>query len=144
VFGPSSGPQLNDFNPGINPYPAGLFWTIPLHPESVVASPGAGSAIYKAQNLQIEDYGNLNAAFSGAAGIPATVSFEVRWSGVEKRVALHNQDAGFAAEFVRGKAQMAWSAVVGDYRFTSDPLNTSWSDFAEIGTMRNGTFFPSR
>ncbi len=144
MFGPSSGPQLNDFNPGINPYPAGLFWTIPLLQQSVVANPGAGSAIYKAENLQIEDYGNLNAAFSGAAGIPATVSFEVRWSGVDKRVSLHDRDAGFAAEFVRGKAQMQWSAVVGDYRFTSDPLNMLWSDFAEIGTMRNGTFFPSR
>ena len=65
MFGSSSGPQLNDFNPGINPYPAGLFWTIPLHPQSVVANPGAGSAIYKAQNLQIEDYGDLNSAFSG-------------------------------------------------------------------------------
>ncbi len=54
---------------------------------------------------------------------------------------LHDEDAGFAAEFVRGKAQMQWSAVVGDYHFQSDPLNTSSSDFAEIGTMRNGTFF---
>ena len=144
MFGSSSGPQLNDFNPGINPYPAGLFWTIPLHPQSVVANPGAGRAIYKAEDVQIEDYGDLNAAFSGAAGIPATVSFEVRWSGVDKRVSLHDRDAGFAAEFVRGKAQMQWSAVVGDYRFTSDPLSTSSSDFAEIGTMRNGTFFPHR
>ena len=107
-------------------------------------NPGAGSAIYKAENLEIEDYGNLNNAFSGAAGIPASVSFEVRWSGADKRVSLHDEDAGFAAEFVRGKAQMQWSAVVGDYRFTSDPLNTSSSDFAEIGTMRNGTFFPQR
>ena len=144
MFGSSSGPQLNDFNPGINPYPAGLFWTIPLHPQSVVAHPGAGSAIYKAQNLQIEDYGDLNSAFSGAAGIPASVSFEVRWSGVDKRVSLHDEDAGFAAEFVRGKAQMQWLAEAGDYRFQSDPLQTSWSDFAEIGTMRNGTFFPKR
>ena len=141
MFGSSSGPQLNDFNPGINPYPAGLFWTIPLHPQAVVANPGAGSAIYKAQNLQIEDYGDLNAAFSGAAGIPATVSFEVRWSGVGQRRNIHSEDAGFGAEFVRGKAQMEWSAVVGDYHFQSDPLSTSSSDFAEIGTMRNGTFF---
>jgi hypothetical protein len=144
VFGSSSGPQLNDFNPGINPYPAGLFWTIPLHPQSVRRKPGAGRAIYKAEDVQIEDYGDLNAAFSGRGR--HTGDRVVRGQVVWRRQASqsHDEDAGFAAEFVRGKAQMQWSAVVGDYRFTSDPLSTSSSDFAEIGTMRNGTFFPHR
>src|SRR5262245_30173560 len=103
-------------NPGINPYPAGLFWTLPIHAQSVVANHGAGSAIYRVQNLEIEDYGDFNTSLSGVAGAPATVWFEVRWSGVDQRVNLHDQDAGFAGEFVRGKAQMRWAAVVGDYQ----------------------------
>lgn len=129
-------------NPGINPYPAGLFWTIRIPPQSVLANPGAGRAVFKVENLQIQDYGDFNTALSGAPGVPASVSFEVVWSGVDQRVNIHGEDAAFGAEFVRGKAQMQWTAVVGDYTFQSDPLNTSWSDFAEVGTMRNGTFFP--
>jgi hypothetical protein len=37
---------------------------------------------------------------------------------------------------------MSWSAVVGDLAFQSDPLETSSSDFATMGTERNGVFFP--
>jgi hypothetical protein len=136
--------QINDINPGINPYPAGLFWTIPLPPQSVVANPGAGSAVYRATNIEIRDFVDFNESLSGQPGDPATVSFEVRWSGVDQRVRIHDEDTEFAGEFVRGKAQMRWAAVVGNYQFRSEPLSTSSSDFAEIGTMRNGTFFPHR
>ena len=131
-------------NPGINPYPAGLFWTLPLPPQSVVANPGAGNAVYKASNVEIRNFVDFNESLSGQPGDPATVSFEVRWSGVDQRVRIHNDDTAFAGEFVRGKAQMRWAAVVGNYQFRSEPLSTSSSDFAEIGTMRNGTFFPHR
>jgi hypothetical protein len=136
--------QINDINPDINPYPAGLFWTIPLPPQSVVANPGAGSAVYKASNIEIRNFVDFNESLSGQPGDPATVSFEVRWSGVDRRVRIYDEDTEFAGEFVRGKAQMRWAAVVGNYQFHSEPLSTSSSDFAEIGTMRNGTFFPHR
>jgi hypothetical protein len=143
VYDPSSGyTQINDMNPGISPYPAGLFWTIALPPQSVVANPGAGKAVYKATNVEIRNFVDFNESLSGQPGDPATVSFEVHWSGVGQRLNIHSEDANFGAEFVRGRAQMEWSAVVGDYHFKSDPLATSSSDFAEMGTMRNGTFFP--
>ena len=51
-------------------------------------------------------------------------------------------DARFGGEFVRGRAQMQWSAAVGPYVFQSDPIETSFSDFATLGTERNGVFFP--
>lgn len=129
-------------NPGINPYPAGLFWTIPLPPQSVAANPAAGTAIYRARNLEIRNFTDFNESLSGQPGDLATVSFEVHWSGVDQRVHIHDEVTQFAGDFVRGKARMRWAAVVGDYMFRSGPLSTSSSDFAEIGTMRNGTFFP--
>jgi hypothetical protein len=129
-------------NPGIQPYPDGLFWTMAIPPDSVHTNPGAGDAVYKVSNLQIDDFGDFNNALSGGAGVPATVSFEVRWSGVDQRVNIKNPDAGFGGNYVRGRAQMEWSAVVGNYRFESDPLDTSSSDFASLGTERNGVFFP--
>ena len=129
-------------NPGIHPYPDGLFWTIAIPRDSVHTNPGAGDAVYKVSNLQIADYGDFNNSFGGGAGVPATVSFEVRWSGVDQRLNIKNPDAGFGGEYVRGSAQMEWSAVVGHYSFQSDPLDTSSSDFASLGTERNGVFFP--
>jgi hypothetical protein len=128
-------------NPGINPYPGGLFWTTRLPDSSVDVNPGAGRAVYKASNLLIEDYGDFNNALSGNDGVPATVSFEVRWSGVGDRLNVRDSTARFGGEFVRGRAQMAWSARVGPYAFQSAPLETSSSDFASIGTERNGVFF---
>ena len=129
-------------NPGIHPYPDGLFWTMAIPPDSVLTNPGAGDAIYKVSNLQIADFGDFNHALGGDAGVPASVSFEVRWSGVGQRVNIKNPDARFGGEYVRGSAQMEWSAVVGHYSFQSDPLGTSSSDFASLGTERNGVFFP--
>jgi len=70
------------------------------------------------------------------------VSFKVQWSGVDERVSVNNQPQGFAGEFVRNTAQIEWSAIVGDYRFVSAPLETSSSQFAEVGAERNGSFYP--
>jgi len=73
------------------------------------------------------------------------VSFRVVWSGVDQRVNIKNTDpvfGGFAGEFIRGGAQMEWTAKVGDFMFVSDPISTSSSSFAEIGHERNGSFFP--
>ena len=105
-------------------------------------NPGAGEAIYKVENLLIADFGNFDNSFGGAPGTPAVVSFEVRWSGVDQRLSIKDEASRFGGEFVRGRAQMAWSAVVGNYSFRSDPLETSSSDFASLGEERNGTFFP--
>jgi hypothetical protein len=68
----------------------------------------------------MQDFADFNTALSGAPGVPAIVSFEVRWQGVEQRVGIEDPDTDFSAEFVRGRAQMEWSAVVGDYMFGSD------------------------
>jgi hypothetical protein len=53
-----------------------------------------------------------------------------------------NPANGFAGTFVRGQAEMEWSAAVGDFSFASGPASTSSSLFAEIGHERNGSFFP--
>jgi hypothetical protein len=136
------GTQISDINPGINPYPDGLFWTLRLPSDSVEVNPGAGRAIYQAENIQIADYGNFDNSFGGGRGIPATVSFEVRWSGVHQRLNIKDDDARFGGEFVRGDAQMSWKARIGDIEYVSDPIDTSFSDFASLGTERNGVFFP--
>jgi hypothetical protein len=100
--------------------------------------------------VPIFDYGNIQNAFFGPPPSPlptGMVSFTVVWSGVNQRVNIRNDAApedggGFAGEFIRNKAQMEWTATVGELTFVSDPLKTSSSSFAEIGHERGGSFFP--
>jgi len=132
-----------DLNPGIAA--SGLFWTTRLPDNSVSGvNPGAGNAVYQANNVPIFDFHNIpNALFGGgAAPVPGTVSFEVRWSGVDDRVNIKNPANSFAGEYVRGQAQMEWTATVGDFHYVSAPLSTSSSEFAELGQERNGAFYP--
>ena len=127
-------------NPGIAP--SGLFWTTRLPSNAVFANPGAGNAVLQASNIRILNFNDFAESLGGGAGTPAIVSFDVRWHGVDDRKNVKNPDNGFAGQFVRNSAQMEWSATVGDYRFVSDPLSTSSSSWAELGTERNGSFYP--
>jgi hypothetical protein len=101
--------------------------------------------VVQASNVPIFDYGNIpNALFGGGPAPVGHVSYRLVWSGVDSRVNIKNTDpvyGGFAAEFVRGHAQMEWTGMVGDYQFASAPLATSSSSFAELGLERNGIFF---
>ena len=96
----------------------------------------------KANNVQVLDFHDFgHALFGGApAPVPAEVSFEVHWFGVDDRVNVKNPGNGFAGEFVRNQAQMEWTATSGGYHYVSAPLSTSASGFAELGHERNGSF----
>jgi len=98
----------------------------------------------KANNVHVLDFRDFgNALFGGGpAPVPAVVSFEVRWFGVDDRANVKNPGNGFAGEFVRNQAQMEWTATSGDYHYVSAPLSTSASGFAELGHERDGSFYP--
>lgn len=113
-----------------------------LPEDSVQVNPGAGRAIYRADDIEIADYGNFGNSFGGGPGQLAIVSFEVRWAGVKDRLNIKDESARFGGEYVRGSAQMQWKARIGDIEYVSDPIETSFSDFASLGTERNGVFFP--
>jgi len=146
VYEPGPGPQIHDLNPSSFP-PTGLFWTLPIPESGVDVNLGKGSAVMSAQNVPIIDYGDFGSALfgGGPTPVPGTVSFTVRWSGVNERVKIRNADpvyGGYGGEFIRNTAQIEWSGTVGDLSFVSDPIETSLSSFAEIGHERNGRFFP--
>jgi hypothetical protein len=122
-----------------------LFWTTRLPADSVSGTnPGAGNAVYKANNVHVFDFHDIgNALFGGGpAPVPAVVSFEVRWFGVNDRVNVKNSGDGHAGEYVRGQAQMEWTATTSEFHYESLPMETSSSEFAELGTERNGSFVP--
>ena len=145
MYAPGPGAQIHDLNPSPSP-PFGLFWTIAIPRDGIDVDFDDGLATMEADDVPIHDYGNIANALTGAAGkgTPGTVSFKVRWSGVNERLEIRNTDpiyGGFEGEFVRNAAQMEWRATVGNLVFTSARLATSSSSFAEIGHERNGSFF---
>jgi hypothetical protein len=136
--------QVSDFDPGITPYPDGLFWTVPFV-DGVDVQMGAGRATMKATNLALSDFFSIPNAlfrFQSPASMPAVCSFDIQWSGpVTDRSHVDDPAVGFEGEFVLNQATMNWSAARDDgFRFVSDSSPTT-SAFAQLGQMRNGVFF---
>ena len=143
MYEPGPGNQINDFNPGIAP--SGLFWTTAISPDDVDVDFEEGSGSMRVRNVGVLDFHDIgNALFGGGATpTPAIVSFHVRWSGVQECERIRNVAQDFTGKFIRNQAHMERSATTDEFTFTSAPANTSSSVFAELGHMRNGSFFMS-
>jgi len=143
VYEPGPGNQINDFNPGIAP--SGLFWTTAISPDDVDVDFEEGSSSMRVRNVAVLDFHDIGNALFGGGAPPAAaiVSFRVRWSGTQERVRIRNVDQDFTGKFIRNQAQMEWAATTEEFTFASAPADTSSSAFAELGHMRNGSFFMS-
>lgn len=100
-----------------------------------------GNAIFTVSDLQMPDYFNVVNAIAGGGPdpVPATVSFTVEWSGEEDRRAGRNTEQMWDGDFVVNTATLSWSAENADgFSFTADPYDVG---FAQVGAMRNGSFF---
>ena len=134
--------QVHDFDPGIIPYPQGLFWTVPLPDEAVDVHMGAGRARMSATDVGVKDYFDIPNAlfrFEDPVSVDATCSFDIHWDGpVTDRGDVTTP--GTAGNLLLSQATMTWSAsnALG-FRFTSDPSPTT-SVFAQLGRVRNGAF----
>jgi hypothetical protein len=133
---------LHDFNPS-EPHPMGLFWTVPVSASDIAVDLPRGTASLTAHKVPVLDHGQIPNALTGMgpAPEPATVSFQVVWSGGSGGTPVASGDQKFTGQFLRGNGQMEWTATVGDYKFVSAPLASSSSSFAEIGRESNGIFF---
>lgn len=132
--------QIHDFNPGIAP--SGLFWTQAVPMSSVAVDLDAGTASLVASGLGQEDFFNIgNALFGGGpTPVPASVSFDVEWSGQGSAGMVDDPANDFSLSFVQGTATMTWSVTSGSAVYTSTGPTTSV--FAQIAKERNGFFHP--
>jgi hypothetical protein len=135
--------QIHDFNLGIAA--SGLFWTAALPSDAVAVNLGAGQARMRAARLAVtDDFTLANALFgAGPPPVPATVSFDVSWSGAVKRfsVANHSDSKRYCGRYAQvSSAIIDWSASETGFTFTSAP-GSSVTVFAEVGRERNGVFF---
>jgi hypothetical protein len=100
-----------------------------------------------ADDLDVEDYGNLFNALKDGPSKPATVSFDLEWAGLVRRVKVDaSNNGGFGSHDWGGRFAVTgstakWSGSTTDFSFTSDAASTSTSVFAILGHERNGVFF---
>jgi hypothetical protein len=131
--------QIHDFNPGVHPFPTGLFWTMPIPPGSVQVDLDGKTASLDLSHRKIDDYGTVVRALTLDSEIAsAVIDVELRWSGGTGPMAIRDSTNRFAGEYVTGAATLQWSAREPGFEFVSD---IGHAEFARIGHERNGVFF---
>jgi hypothetical protein len=126
--------HIHDFTPGVAP--SGLFWTAPIPPQGVEIELGKVKASFRVVDFPLLD-------IITTPSPPATVSFDMEWSGKTAEVDVKDFVNDFAGEYRQCKATIEWSARVGNFSFASAGAETSLTRFAELGRERNGRFFRS-
>ena len=142
--------QIHDYSPGIGP--KGLFWIIPVPRDSVAIDLDAGTASLRLSNVPIIDahdlanaltngHGLANPPIPPVAPVPATVSFDIEWSGVISRANVTNEAENFTGQFIETGATISWSSSQAGFSFVSEPPNPARNVYSVIGRERNGFFF---
>ena len=133
--------QVHDFDPGIDPYPAGLFWTVPK-PTLGPIELGRGTASMSMANLALKDYFDIPNAlfrFELPVSADANCTFDVEWTGPVTSTGPVNTP-GSTGQLSMTRANMTWSATNSlGFRYVSNPSGTT-SAFAQLGRVQNGVF----
>jgi hypothetical protein len=132
--------QVHDFNPGIRDT-TGLFWTQPVAGDMVTFNLEQGTATLGADDLDEEDYHNLNNAVHDGPSDSASVSFEMRWNAIARPQNITDDVHRFTGRFRLCSVQIEWSASAPGFQFVSDPASTTTNIRSVIGRERNGVFF---
>jgi len=131
--------QIHDYSPPIAAN--GLFWTVPISPEDVAIDLDSATASYHLSNFALRDAHDLKNSLLGGATVPATVSFDVEWSGAIVREKVTNEAANFTGQFIETIATINWSASQAGFSFVSEAPNPARNFYSVIGHERNGSFF---
>jgi len=144
--------QIHDYAPEIPT--SGLFWTMPLHPDSIRVEFNSARAFMHAESLSVPDAHDLANSLTHGQGIvtptftippiapvPATVSFDVEWSGEISRETVVNEAQNFRGEFIKTGSTMKWSSIQDGFSFESEDPDPARNLGATIGRERNGVFF---
>jgi hypothetical protein len=129
-----------------------LFWTIAVPPDSVEIDLGDATASLQLEDVRVMDAHDLaNALTNGhgltnppvppIAAVPATVSFDVQWSGVVSRAKVTNLASNFTGKFIETIATIKWSASQAGFDFVSEDPNPARNVYSVIGRERNGVYF---
>ena len=139
---PRGGSRVHDFHPPISA--SGLFWTIPIPPETCTFGDDGASASVDVKNLFVVDQPNFPDRTPTTPGL--LVSMRVTWKAVARHERFGDAQKQFAFEGRRAEAQIAFAVTVPsrDFTWNSDPIETSRARFALIGRESNGRYYPTR
>ena len=102
----------------------------------------AETAFLRVENLPVPDFHDVVRALQQQPPIAmATLSFDIQWSSVLRRLRIENETDGFAGSYIEDRATAEWSAEQEGFKFVSDPASTSQNVYSVIGHERNGIFF---
>src|SRR5262249_47035311 len=129
-----------------------LFWVIPTEKDSMEIHFGAGVASLPMRDVPVQDahdlYNNLTngqgyppLGIPPFAPVPATVSFDIEWSGITDREKVANVMQNFRGQFVKTGPTTDWSAESADCAFQSESPKPDRNLYAVIGHEQNGVFF---
>ncbi len=127
---------MHDFNPGFSP--TGVFWTLPVAPDSAQGEVDNAAIGLRVTDAAVGDYHDVANAIRQGRSVPATLSYDLRWSGATAVYDLRNAEQRFAVRGAEATATMTWRAETDEFKFASSP---SRSVFAVVGNERNGVFF---
>jgi len=149
---------VHDFDPGIHPYPGGLFWTVPLRSgdeggdqvrfdddegQGVTVDLEDGKARMTAANVHVRDFFNIPNAlfrFQKPVSVASTVSFDIRWMGPATHPSAVTKPRGSTGRVFKSPVTMKWSATsASGFSFKSHASGTT-SFFGQLGHVRNGIF----
>ena len=142
--------QIHDYSPGIASN--GLFWTIAVPADSVAIDLDNATASLRLTDVLVIDAHDLANALTNGQGlanppippiapVPATVSFNVQWSGVVSQGKVSNPASQFTGEYIETIATIKWSASQTGFDFVSEDPNPARNFYSVIGHERNGVFF---
>ena len=136
-------PQVHDFNPGVHPFPHGLFWTTAVPSHSIEFDFEDAEAELELENFELDDYHDVvNALVNDREVNTGHVNVELNWSGVLKRGNARVNDPTtmrkFETHWINDNAHLEWSATEPGFKFQS---KTSVMGFGQIARERNGVFF---
>ena len=120
--------------------PNGLYWTAPVPASGVKISPDGGT-----MTVTVRDYTVIDQPTFPKPGptYRASLDFTLRWTALGEVVNYSQPKLKYKMEFRQAKCQLTYTARIPSRGLviTSDPIETSDSVFAMMGTGRNGVYY---
>lgn len=131
--------QIHDFHPPVGR--CGLYWVVPVPDGALTFSSDGKKADLQMKGIEVIDQPKWPQFKAEAT--PAKMDLRIIWKATDEKIAYDDPHKQFRVEGFKAISQLEASVQVPSIGFSwkSDPLETSKSNFAIIGTEVNGKYY---